>query len=40
MKCLICGAEFDPEDGFSLDADICGDCLETMDELTNGKEDA
>lgn len=39
-KCIICGREYDPEteEGLVVD-DICEDCEESRDELTNGKGD-
>ncbi len=40
MKCIICGREFDPEteNGTIVD-EICDQCEETRDELTNGREE-
>lgn len=40
MKCIVCGRDFDPdtENGQIMD-DICDQCEETRDELTNGKGD-
>ena len=40
LKCIICGREFDPvtENG-KVDDDICGQCEEAREELTNNKGD-
>ena len=40
LKCMICNEEFDPENKKdSFFDDICEQCEETRDELTNGKEE-
>lgn len=40
IKCIICGCEFDPvtENGKVMD-EICGQCEDARDELSNGKEE-
>ena len=37
MKCLICGSEFEPKNQDSTLNDICDDCAETREEVSNGK---
>jgi len=40
MKCIICNREFEPMQDVKDDTvDICDNCAETRDELTNGKGD-
>lgn len=35
MKCSFCGKKFKPV----VDEDVCEDCIHSVDELTNGKEE-
>lgn len=36
MKCSFCGKTFKPS---KKDQDVCEDCINSVDELTNGKGD-
>jgi predicted amidophosphoribosyltransferase len=35
MKCSFCGKKFEPV----ADEDVCENCIHSVDELTNGKEE-
>ena len=35
LKCSFCGKNFEPV----VDEDVCEDCIHSVDELTNGKEE-